>query len=646
MFLFRQVYYYTKQLGKSLENKNHNIPLYLFGLILFVNVILRFYNFNSWSFTNDELSAFSRLDFNSFSDLFEKGVKIDGHPALVQVFLFFWTSIFGISEFSTRLPFVLSGIVGCVYFYFFIKDFVNEKAALLSFSAISLSQLFILYSQIARPYSMGFMFVSAFAFYWYRLLTQPRKKAYLIGFVLSGFFGIISHYFASMSISIMLMLGILFFKKHNFKQYFLGGLLICVLFILHINITLFQLKVGGVAWIPAPTENFIYIFWDFLFNNSSYWQYLIYLFPVIAIISRKFNLTQWRIYLLPVLFFAPYYIAYKYSISQSPVMQFSVLIFAAPFFIASFFAFFSEKSNIKLIGVLVVIILTSGSFSLLKERDFYNKRAFADFKGVADHVCEWTEEFGHENIIQFSNSNNPGYLNHYYNQNSTNVDFAIDQYTNGKQLGEARDLIQASNSEFAMVSFANVPAPKEFYELVKEKYPILVKQYKHFNSDVSLFKKGKNKRKTVFNIHAVGQKTWSANVAKDTSNNENSTSSHLISDKTQFAFTYSDTIKNVFKKNKTIVVKGNAKFQKSNKLILVLDISRDGENIMWRGFDIRDYEKKDEWFKFLFTYTKEEQVLDTDQVKIYLWNPEGAVLSVNDITIVNFEDSQYNYYDL
>jgi hypothetical protein len=68
--------------------------------------------FGIWdfSFTNDELSAVGRLRFDTFSELIEKGINVDGHPAGVQVFLWLWIKVFGISEISLRAPFILIGI--------------------------------------------------------------------------------------------------------------------------------------------------------------------------------------------------------------------------------------------------------------------------------------------------------------------------------------------------------------------------------------------------------------------------------------------------------------------------------------------------------------------------------------------------------
>ena len=53
-------------------NSRNNLTLVL---ILTVGTVLRFYNYGEIPFTHDEFSALSRLNFNSFSDLIEKGVK-------------------------------------------------------------------------------------------------------------------------------------------------------------------------------------------------------------------------------------------------------------------------------------------------------------------------------------------------------------------------------------------------------------------------------------------------------------------------------------------------------------------------------------------------------------------------------------------
>lgn len=57
-------------------------------LILLTGSILRLYRLFQIPFTHDEFSALFRTHFPTFLELIEKGVKVDGHPAGVQVFLY------------------------------------------------------------------------------------------------------------------------------------------------------------------------------------------------------------------------------------------------------------------------------------------------------------------------------------------------------------------------------------------------------------------------------------------------------------------------------------------------------------------------------------------------------------------------------
>ena len=60
----------------------------LIVVILLAGAVLRFCRLNDIPFTYDEFSAIFRTQFATFGELIEKGVKIDTHPAGVQVFLF------------------------------------------------------------------------------------------------------------------------------------------------------------------------------------------------------------------------------------------------------------------------------------------------------------------------------------------------------------------------------------------------------------------------------------------------------------------------------------------------------------------------------------------------------------------------------
>ncbi|MFN6075309.1 MAG: hypothetical protein ACK46Y_07050, partial [Fluviicola sp.] len=76
--------------------KNWNWPLLS---ILLIASILRFWNFFSIPYHHDEISALNRTFFTNFSDLIEYGVKTtDTHPPFIQIWLLYYTKIFGYEE--------------------------------------------------------------------------------------------------------------------------------------------------------------------------------------------------------------------------------------------------------------------------------------------------------------------------------------------------------------------------------------------------------------------------------------------------------------------------------------------------------------------------------------------------------------------
>ena len=67
-----------------------NLPIVV---ILIVATILRFYNLHQIPYTFDEFSTLFRLNFDNFADLIEFGVKEDGHPAGMHVFMYYYTKV-------------------------------------------------------------------------------------------------------------------------------------------------------------------------------------------------------------------------------------------------------------------------------------------------------------------------------------------------------------------------------------------------------------------------------------------------------------------------------------------------------------------------------------------------------------------------
>lgn len=611
--------------------------------------VLRLVHFSDWSLSNDELSALSRLNFDSISAFFQQGIAEDGHPAFTQVFLFLWTSLFGTSSFAIRLPFVMAGIFACYYFYLFLKDFVHEKAAEISLALLVCSQFFIQYSQLARPYAVGLFFVMGTAYYAYRLLRFPEQRKYLFFLILFAWLGVLSHYFASLSIAVFLALMLLFLNKENWKSYLMAMAAILILFLPHVGITINQLKIGGIAWLPPTDDEFLYRFFVHIFNDSEAAMYCAVAIPILALLARALSAKPLRKFLLALFFIIPYQVALYYNNNYSTVLQFSVLLFSVPFLMAVPASLFSKKSPWWLIhGISITIVLFS-FLNLVSDKNFYAHRPFANFEGVAKNASELIEEYGAENMLHFSNSNNSDYFNYYYHSLKVDPNWEIPRFEKPEDLAKARDLIKSSQKEYLMLSFANVPIPPEVYEYAKDKYPESIAHFRYFNSDLLFLKKSNAEREKTFEaqLNVANSTNWSyAESQLDTSFYFSEPYSFHIKQEEPYALTYQNQLNNLIDSNhRALCISAQIYLAEGKNSKLVFSVENDSGAVYWRGIDIAPYRSKDDWFEFKYVFDWDYSFELNHPVKIYFWNPEKANFWVDNFKISNFTDADYSYYE-
>src|SRR5690554_6558995 len=304
-------------------------------IILVVSVVLRMFNISEIPFTHDEFSALDRLDFDSFSALINEGVKIDGHPAGVQVFLCYWSKIFGISEQALKFPFIVFGVLAVYFTYLIGKRWFNETVGLLSAATVATLQYTIMFSQIARPYISGLLFSLMMVYYLTKLIQKPEKNFLLNGilFVVSGALCAYNHHFSLLFAAIVGISGAFFIKREYLLKYSLMGVAIFVLYVPHLEIFFYQLSLGGIdQWLAKPKPDFLIDFIRFIFNHS--WILMLTIFGIALgfLITKKAVKINWKMYLLFIIWFLlPFLIGYFYSVYFSAVLHYSVLIFSFTF---------------------------------------------------------------------------------------------------------------------------------------------------------------------------------------------------------------------------------------------------------------------------------------------------------------------------
>lgn len=350
----------------------------LLGVILLVAAVLRLWKLGQVPFMHDEFSALFRLNFDNFHELVQNGIKIDGHPAGVQTFLYYWTKVVGWDEFWLKLPFALMGI-GSVYLIYRIgQQWFNRKAGLLAAAFFAVSQLTVFYSQIIRPYSAGLFFVLFFTYFWNKLLFGQKKPSVgvCIGFAITACLAALAHNFSAAQAGLIFLTGLFFLKKERRKAYWLSGIGALLLYSPNLPIFYHQTFVnGGIGgWLAKPKSSFLIDFFQYTMNYAPLFIFAVGVVIVLPFILQKPEKRQYPVRWVALAWFVIIFaLAYIYSLVREPIIQYSTLIFCYPFLILMAFSFHRNNSmTLTQTAIAVLAILFIGTSSLITNRQHYD----------------------------------------------------------------------------------------------------------------------------------------------------------------------------------------------------------------------------------------------------------------------------------
>ncbi len=459
----------------------------IFWLILLVAIVLRLINYSQVKFTHDEFSALHRLRFDNFSDLVEYGVKVDGHPAGIQVLLYYWGLIFGHSEAALKFPFVVMGVLAVALTYWIGKRWFNETVALLSMAFVATIQYSIAYSLIARPYISGLFTCLLMVYFLSRLLQDGERKFWRNGilFSLSITLCAYNHHFSLLFAAIVAISGVFLIPPKWIGKYIILGILSFILYIPALPVFFYQLKMGGVEqWLGKPNASFIWNYLFYIFHFS-----LLSISVVVGIFfwalrSKYIQKINYKIYILFFIWFIiSFLIGYYYSVYRLAVLQFSVLIFSFTFII---FLLFGYLKNLKPIqnAVLVILVMGVNIFTLVQQRKHYqyyhksiylellkdNNAAQLKYENVAGLI------FSHERIT-----------NYYLKQNKWSQNFRWDDFVTE---GELKDYLeeQVKTTDYLFFGAISQVNPTHI-PIIKLYYPYLIEFEDYFDGSTYLFSK-------------------------------------------------------------------------------------------------------------------------------------------------------------
>lgn len=477
--------------------KEHSI---IIGILLLA-LILRCYNLFSIPYTHDELSGLLRTRFDSFSELIAKGVKVDGHPAFVQVFLYYWTKLFGTAEWVVKLPFILSGVGGVYFAYKIGKRWSNVTVGLIVAAIIATSQYPLMYSQIARPYTSGFFFTLFFAYHWGELVFfKNDARKHLIWFPIAAALCAYNHHFSMLTAGLIGLFGIVYVSKDFLLKYLLLCLAAVILYSPHFTILSAQLNMGGLSgWLGKPEPAFLPHYIEYIFQFSSV---LLIVYAIIIIWTRisghSVRQSSKAVLFSGILFFSVYCIGYFYSIYVAPVLQTSVLIFAYPFLLLFLFGWAKEQSKLMNL-ILVVIITTLSSYTLIFQRQHYTTFYKTPFKQLILDANDATRTYPKTFTIIFSDEPKTRFYSEKGELTIPNSHLFITVPEFTEQNLDSLLEKQFNSAEYLCLA-ATSSMPPSFRANILQKYPHIIWQRNYFSASTLLVGKGKPSEKPIADL--------------------------------------------------------------------------------------------------------------------------------------------------
>jgi len=460
-------------------------------VIILVAFVLRFYNLFEIPLTHDEFSALRRTHFSTFSDLITQGVQVDGHPAGVQVFMFAWVKLFGYTAWVVKLPFLLMGVASVYLLFKVSKLWYNETVGLISASFLASMQIAVMYSQFARPYISGMFVILLMVLYLFKLIQAHEKRfwRYGLAYIFFAVCAAYNHYFSLLLALIIASSAIFLLPKNMRVKYLILCGIGVLLFLPHINVTLYQLGVGGIGgWLGKPSNTFLFSFIKYTFNFST----LVYLVTLLLIIVSwlKFKNEKYTIKTQLVFFawfFLPFIIGYYYSRNVNPVLQFSGLIFGFPFLYFVLFGHVKELS-VKLNSVIVLIILVVGIFSLVHTRRHYTLTYNSIYKMVAVDASRAIDEHANTLCIVNSHQRNTRLV-----IEARNLDSAFVWYNDFNNKQEFISFLQKQQAQYNYLYFGtNADVNPSVIPIIREYFPKLEWQNNYLEGTTFLFSKEPN----------------------------------------------------------------------------------------------------------------------------------------------------------
>ena len=140
-------------------------------IVLIVSIVIRSYNLGALWLNEDEaytMTAAKRIITGT-------GTPNDASPIFIGIQYLFYI-ILGINETAGRIPSVLFAIATIIFFFYFIKKYINIETAIFFISIIGLSFFNVYMSRLGRPYTALQFYYIVLIFIFYKILNNIKEN--------------------------------------------------------------------------------------------------------------------------------------------------------------------------------------------------------------------------------------------------------------------------------------------------------------------------------------------------------------------------------------------------------------------------------------------------------------------------------------
>jgi len=218
--------------------KNNQKQTVFLGIILIIASFLRIYQLGQECLWIDEVSSIDQA-LRPLSELFCGFLRGPAYYFLLR----FWIKLFGLSEFSLRLPSAIFGIASVYLTYRVGKIIFNRFVGQISALLLAISAFHLFYSQEVRHYSFWVFLTLLSNFFFLKILNKGDSKKLYLFYCLSL---ISSLYTILWSVLMWMVHNLVFFcfRKHNRKQWIITQFIILASFLLWlIPFMIFAIKI-------------------------------------------------------------------------------------------------------------------------------------------------------------------------------------------------------------------------------------------------------------------------------------------------------------------------------------------------------------------------------------------------------------------